>query len=409
MSSGEVGRHRPPGRPALRPPGGVAGGWSTPSQGVRSAIAVHAVRLDRVRKDLNESIDGGFWKAGVAMRHSWEAMATTLESPQPSGLAEEPARLADDAVLLDREQVSRVGGSTGVAGSAGADSAATRIEELGRIILAYSEVTERLERSHEQLRREVKRLQEELGEKNRQLERRNRLAALGEMAAGLAHEIRNPLGAMQLYLSALSAEFAEASSGAKTVSKMRGAVLRLEGIVSQVLQFAREMRVQPGEGRLSGLVAECVEMVSARALAGRVQVQVLRRGSEADGATAWFDRLLMSQALLNIMLNAVEATPAGGRVEVSYGVEGREAFVRVADTGPGVPAEVVDRIFNPFFTTKAEGTGLGLSIVHRIAEAHDGAVTVRNRRGTDGKTEAGAVFELRWPSRPRAGLGRDAA
>lgn len=281
---------------------------------------------------------------------------------------------------------------------------AERIEELGRIILAYSEVTERLERSHEQLTREVQRLQAELGEKNRQLERRNRLAALGEMAAGLAHEIRNPLGAMQLYLSALAADFAEGSGGARTVEKMRLAVLRLEGIVSQVLQFARELRVQPGEASLSAVVGECVDMVSGKAACGKVVVRVSGAGgNDGTECTAWFDRLLMSQAILNVLQNAVEASPAGGSVEVAYGVEGGEAFVRVADSGPGVPPEVMDRIFNPFFTTKDEGTGLGLSIVHRIAEAHDGTVTVRN--GGQG----GAVFELRWPSRRPAGRRREAA
>ncbi|MFN4242025.1 MAG: sensor histidine kinase [Tepidisphaerales bacterium] len=282
---------------------------------------------------------------------------------------------------------------------------AERIEELGRIILAYSEVTERLERSHEQLTREVQRLQAELGEKNRQLERRNRLAALGEMAAGLAHEIRNPLGAMQLYLSALAADFAEGSAGARTVEKMRLAVRRLEGIVSQVLQFARELRVQPGEASLSAVVAECVDMVAGKAACGRVVVRVSGAAGGGDGTacTAWFDRLLMSQAVLNVLQNAVEASPAGGWVEVVYGVEGGEAFVRVADSGPGVPPEVMDRIFNPFFTTKDEGTGLGLSIVHRIAEAHDGTVTVRNGDG------GGAVFELRWPSRRPAGRRREAA
>jgi len=109
------------------------------------------------------------------------------------------------------------------------------MEELGRIILAYSEVTERLQQSHEQLNGKVKQLQEELSDKNRQLERRNRLAALGEMAAGLAHEIRNPLGGIQLYASLLAQDVADRPESAQTVKKIINGVKRLEGLVSQVL------------------------------------------------------------------------------------------------------------------------------------------------------------------------------
>src|ERR1700761_3135536 len=117
-----------------------------------------------------------------------------------------------------------------------------RIEELGRIILAYSEVTEKLQQSHEQLNQTVLDLQAELSEKNRQLERKNRLAALGEMAAGMAHEIRNPLGGIQLYASMLAKDVEDRPASLQLVQKISGGVKRLEGLVSQVLQFTREIR-----------------------------------------------------------------------------------------------------------------------------------------------------------------------
>ena len=119
-----------------------------------------------------------------------------------------------------------------------------RIEELGRIILAYSEVTEKLQQSHEQLTQTVADLQAELGEKNRQLERKNRLAALGEMAAGMAHEIRNPLGGIQLYASLLAKDVEDRPPSLELVKKISGGVKRLEALVSQVLNFAREMQLQ---------------------------------------------------------------------------------------------------------------------------------------------------------------------
>jgi signal transduction histidine kinase len=270
----------------------------------------------------------------------------------------------------------------------GADVAAyrQRVEELGRIILAYSEITERLQKSHEQLTETVGRLRAELGEKNRQLERRNRLAALGEMAAGMAHEIRNPLGAIQLYASLLARDVAGMPESAGVVVKISGAVRRLEDTVSKVLQFTRELRVNPCDGDVVELTSECVEMASARGMGRGVKVEFSGTGR----LIARFDRLTLGQAITNVVVNAVEASPPDGTVNVGCFADAGRTVVRVVDCGTGISGEVAEKLFNPFFTTKDEGTGLGLAIVHRVMEAHDGTVTVRNgERG-------GAVFELRW-------------
>src|SRR5688500_11192464 len=141
-------------------------------------------------------------------------------------------------------------------------SPAQRVEELGRIILAYSEVTDKLQQSHERLEQTVAALREELGEKNRMLERKNRLAALGEMAAGMAHEIRNPLGGIQLYASMLAADVKDRPQSFELALKIGGCVRRLEGLVSRVLHFAREMKLTIVEWDLAELLAE------ARTLAG---------------------------------------------------------------------------------------------------------------------------------------------
>src|ERR1043166_788049 len=136
---------------------------------------------------------------------------------------------------------------------------AQRIEELGRIILAYSEVTEKLQQSHERLEQTVAALREELGEKNRMLERKNRLAALGEMAAGMAHEIRNPLGGIQLYASLLLEDLQDRPAAAGGVKKIAAGVRALEGIVSQVLSFAREHRPDLADVDLVEVVQQAVE------------------------------------------------------------------------------------------------------------------------------------------------------
>src|SRR5437667_1489514 len=133
---------------------------------------------------------------------------------------------------------------------------AQRIDELGRIILAYSEVTEKLQQSHSQLTETVQLLRRELSEKNRQLERKNRLAALGEMAAGMAHEIRNPLGGIQLYASMLGKDVADRPASLEVVRKISAGVKRLEGLVSQVLQFTREIRANVGEVDLAEVVGQ---------------------------------------------------------------------------------------------------------------------------------------------------------
>jgi signal transduction histidine kinase len=269
---------------------------------------------------------------------------------------------------------------------------ARRIDELGRIIIAYSEVTEKLQQSHDQLTETVRALQSELGEKNRLLERKNRLAALGEMAAGLAHEIRNPLGGIQLYASMLAQDVADRPDSLQLVQKVSGGVRRLEALVGQVLQFSREIVPQPRPCDFAEVVDQAVELASARLAERGVQCAV-------DGPrplAVVIDPLLIGQALLNLLLNAAEAVEraAGGTVTVRFARPSPDSEVKqfhlvVSDNGPGIPPVVLDRIFNPFFTTKDTGTGLGLSIVHRVVEAHDGTITATNRPG------GGAKFELR--------------
>jgi len=262
---------------------------------------------------------------------------------------------------------------------------ARRIEELGRIILAYSDVTEKLQQSHDQLNRTVRTLQQELGEKNRLLERRNRLAALGEMAAGLAHEIRNPLGGIQLYASLLAGDVQDRPESLKVVQKISAGVKRLEALVGQVLQFSREIAANPTQADLAEVVAQAVDLASRTLQERDVRCQV----DGPQSLAVQVDALLIGQAVLNLVLNAAEAVEPGGQVRIGFApAAGFQFVLTVEDDGPGIPAELLDTIFNPFFTTKDNGTGLGLSIVHRIVESHNGTITASNA-GT-----GGARFEI---------------
>jgi signal transduction histidine kinase len=267
---------------------------------------------------------------------------------------------------------------------------AQRIEELGRIIMAYSEVTDRLQLSHDQLQQTVGTLREELSEKNRLLERRNRLAALGEMAAGMAHEIRNPLGGIQLYASLLAKDVADRAESLQLVTKISAGVKRLEGLVSHVLGFTREITANAAEADLAEVVAESVELSHNAMLARDIACTV--EGPAALPVSV--DATLIGQALLNLLLNAADATPNNGRVSVMFGAPSADSGARqfhlvIRDSGPGIPANILDKVFNPFFTTKDSGTGLGLAIVHRIVEAHEGTISVTNA------PEGGARFEIR--------------
>jgi signal transduction histidine kinase len=266
---------------------------------------------------------------------------------------------------------------------------ARRIEELGRIILAYSEVTDKLQQSYNKLTQTVQSLQQELSEKNRQLERSNRLAALGEMAAGMAHEIRNPLGGIQLYSSMLAKDLVDRPDSLQIVRKISGGVRRLESLVSQVLQFTREIAARSVEMDLAEVIEQSIELASQQLQARSVVCEM--SGPRPMLVTA--DPLLIGQAILNLILNAADAIEGGGAIAIRYDrpapSDGKQFHLIVRDSGPGIPSNILDRIFNPFFTTKESGTGLGLAIVHRVVEAHDGTIIVTNAE------EGGARFEIR--------------
>ncbi|HWE03144.1 MAG TPA: ATP-binding protein [Tepidisphaeraceae bacterium] len=267
---------------------------------------------------------------------------------------------------------------------------ARRIDELGQIIETYNDITNRLQKSHEQLNDTVHRLRAELSEKNRLLERRNRLAALGEMAAGMAHEIRNPLGGIQLYASLLAKDVADRRDSLELVRKISGGVKRLESIVGQVLQFTRELHVHPQDIDLAAVIDQAVEYAAPAMLDRNVRCTV----TGPRPMPAKVDGLLFGQAVLNLLLNAAEAIARDGEIRLSFGAppessDAAQFHLSVVDSGPGIPPNVLDRIFNPFFTTRDTGTGLGLAIVHRVIEGHDGAIVAQNVPG------GGARFEIR--------------
>lgn len=283
--------------------------------------------------------------------------------------------------------------------------------DLAELISAFHDVTARLQGTHEALRAEVSRLELELREAHEQLKRSRQLAALGEMAAGIAHEIRNPLGSIRLYAEMLIHDLAAQPGECEIARKISGAVRRLDAVVSDVLQFSREQRVRKERVDAGELVRDAAEACREVFESNGVLLHdaVVKSGS----LRVWCDPVLMHQALVNVLRNAAEAIGDRGgdgarevwievgerRVAFADGKREPTTSLRVRDTGPGVSAEVMGRMFNPFFTTRHSGTGLGLAIVHRILDAHGGAVVVENNTscGLRGQPAVGATIELLLP------------
>ncbi|MCO6437999.1 MAG: ATP-binding protein [Phycisphaerae bacterium] len=263
--------------------------------------------------------------------------------------------------------------------------------DLARILETYNDVTERLKHSHELLTREVARLREELHEKNRELARRERLAALGEMAAGVAHEIRNPLGGIGLYASLLEGDLRDRPREQSVARQILSAVRGTEAIVEDILAFARGAEPNRQTCRLAGVVDAALTQCAVRAVEGKVNVEVDLR---LTGMELFCDPAQVERALVNLINNAIDAAGRSGRVWVRAGENKRDphrAAIVVEDNGPGISPEHLQRVFDPFFTTKDNGTGLGLAIVHRIAEQNGGSISATHR------PDGGARFILLLP------------
>ena len=253
------------------------------------------------------------------------------------------------------------------------------IADLTEVMVAYNQAAERLKQSHDVLCDEVARLRAELEHKNRMLQRKDRLAALGRMAAGMAHEIRNPLGGIQLYASLLERDLAGQGNPLALVRKIQAGSQRLNEIVSDMLAFTGIPTPERRRVTLQPLIASALDYARPRIEAGNVEVC----SGVADWLTVWADGYMLERAILNVILNAVDAMPAGGRLSVSATPDGDGTcvLIRIADSGEGVDPAVQEKVFDPFFTTKDHGTGLGLAIVHRIVEAHDGQITLASSPG----------------------------
>jgi signal transduction histidine kinase len=212
---------------------------------------------------------------------------------------------------------------------------------------------------------------------------------------GLAHEIRNPLNSLNAHLQLLQEDIAsderlkDGEEYLGRIEKIRGEVQRLNRILSDFLRYMRLPDPELAPTDLSSLVGEVLDFIEPESR--RLGVELVREIDPVPQVMA--DAAQVKQALLNLILNAHDAMPDGGKMIVSVKPEGRFVRVDVSDTGAGIPSETIDRIFEPFYSTKGEGTGLGLSMVKQIMDNHAGKVRVVSEQGKG--TTASLFFPVR--------------
>ena len=252
----------------------------------------------------------------------------------------------------------------------------TDLGELSRMMEMLTQATDRLGGSYEM----IAKLQQEIAEKDRLLAKKTRLEMLGRMAAGLAHEIRNPLGGIALYTKMLRRDLSGQPEKVENLDKILGAVTNLDRLVEDMLTFGGNLQPQKVPQGVRRVVGD------ALTLARLDGIEV--RCDDLD-AEPPMDAGMMQRVFLNLILNAAQAMEKGGVLDILGERDGDTVRILFRDSGPGIPDP--ERIFTPFYTTKAKGTGLGLAIAKKIVEAHDGKLDAFNHDG------GGATFRIQLP------------
>jgi signal transduction histidine kinase len=252
-----------------------------------------------------------------------------------------------------------------------------RDDDIGSLGRDFNDMVRQLRESRDELQRIHQ----------TQMSRAEHLATLGELAAGLAHEVRNPLAGIAGAVDILARELPASSPGRGIVGDVQQEVRRIQGTLNELLEYARPKPFDIRPADLNVTVEQTVNLARQQITTRPIDLR-FRPGSLPPVS---HDRLQMQRLILNLLLNAFQAIDGTGEVFIETSADGECARVRVRDTGRGIAPEALANIFRPFFTTKRQGTGLGLSLSRRIAEQHGGAIEARSTPGE------GSEFEVRLP------------
>ncbi len=230
--------------------------------------------------------------------------------------------------------------------------------------------------------KEIKQLREAV-------KRKEKLAAIGGLAAGVAHEIRNPLSSIKGMASFFRDKFPDGSDDNEAASVMIKEVDRLNRVISELLEFARPSKMDLRPSDINTVLDHSVRLIRQDADLKNIKVELKTEKNLPD---VMIDPDRFTQCLLNLYLNGIQSMTTGGELTVmSHSVEDQHVEVIVSDSGTGIPLEDLTHIFDPYFTTKPTGTGLGLAIVHKIVEAHDGKMSVHSG------PNKGTIFTIQIP------------
>ncbi len=279
--------------------------------------------------------------------------------------------------IRGRDEIAALGGKF--------NAMAEKIQQLVGSLAAHRD---RLEDEVRARTAELEREQDERRELDRQMFQMEKLATVGELTMGIAHEIGNPLAGMKAVTQALQYEEDLPTGVTEALKRLEAETDRLTDFLKSYHGFAAPQATQPESVPLEAAVADVLFWLRKEARSLGIEIV----SDVAPGLTVLADLHQIKQVLLNLAMNAVHAMPQGGRLEIrARPADGGFAEIAVRDTGGGIAPELLARIFDPFFTTRADGTGLGLSIVRKIAQAHGATLTV------DSTVGQGSCFTLRWP------------
>lgn len=272
-------------------------------------------------------------------------------------------------------------------------------DEIGILEESFNKVRQELKQTYTKLKgkieaadEDLKKAYKELSEKQELLVQKERLASMGQLSAGVAHEINNPIGTIVLYSHTLLKEFPDGDHKREDLEVIVREAMRCKDIVRDLLNFARQSRVSKEPTDLKGLIGSVFSIMRPDAEVKNVCMQS-RFGS--DLPKVMIDKAQISQVLVNLVKNGIDAVPEEGKVTVSATLckEGREIEIKVADNGCGIRREDLSKLFTPFFTTKdmGKGTGLGLAIAYGVVKMHSGNISVESEPGI------GTTFTIRLP------------
>ena len=230
-----------------------------------------------------------------------------------------------------------------------------------------------------QMEEKIQKTTADLRKTEAQLVRSDKLAALGQLAAGIAHEIRNPLTSINILIHSLTGNYPAGNSHREDLKVIAEEINRINEIVDQFLRFAKPAPPRLEKAEVLSIIEETLQLLRPQIEKQRIEV----RKEFQPLPLILMDREQMKQAILNLLLNAVQAMPKGGHLSLKGRLPEEDRWMKLSiqDSGVGIPGEDIDKLFDPFFSTKEGGIGLGLSITHRIIDQHDGKIEVESAPG----------------------------